>query len=83
MVFRYRCGHTNDPIIMNNDTMGMMWYLEWNDSEERKKKHMCFQCYLEKYNFPNRRDLIKVGKKWIHLKSEQPFLEPYDPIEGF
>ena len=77
----YRCGHNADTIIMGDSTMGMIWYNMWNESEERKKKHMCFRCFLEKFDFPHRRDMEKQGKEWIHLDSEQQYL--INPLEGF
>lgn len=47
---RYKCGHTTDGIIILDDNeISMIKYLEWADKENNlKTKKECFDCFINK-----------------------------------
>jgi hypothetical protein len=42
----YKCGHTKDLVILDDNPLSMIAYLEWKDSVGRDgTKEQCFDCW--------------------------------------
>jgi hypothetical protein len=45
----YKCGHSQDLLILDDNPLSMIAYLEWKDTVGRDgTKELCFGCYLKK-----------------------------------
>jgi hypothetical protein len=48
---QYKCGHSQDLLILDDNPLSMIAYLEWKDTVGRDgTKELCFSCWLGKKN---------------------------------
>ena len=49
-MIKYKCGHTTDGmIILDDNEMSMLAYLEWAEEENNlETEKECFDCYLKR-----------------------------------
>ena len=46
---KYKCGHSGDPIFLDDNELSMLGYLEWKKSVGYEGDcSMCWECYCKK-----------------------------------
>jgi len=51
---QYKCGHTKELIILDDNPLSMIAYLDWKDTVGRDgTKEKCFDCYCASFDSKN------------------------------
>jgi len=59
----YKCGHSQDLLILDDNPLSQIAYLEWEDTVGRDgTKELCFKCWSNKTDSGKETGEVKDGK---------------------
>jgi hypothetical protein len=60
----YQCGHSQELLILDDNPLSMIVYLEWKDTVGRDgTKEQCFDCYCSSFDSTSTNHSNKMVKK--------------------